>query len=56
MPSRPLVRRQPRPDRARAYMVVDDLPRPVPVSRAELDVLEMYLGPALDALLREMAR
>ncbi|WP_455960056.1 hypothetical protein [Methylorubrum aminovorans] len=34
--------------------VVDDLPRPVPVGRAELDVLEMYLGPALDALLRAM--
>lgn len=56
MPSRPLVHRRPRPDPARAYTVADDLPRPVPAGRAELEVLEMYLGPALDALLREMIR
>lgn len=35
-------------------MVVDDLPRPVPVGRAELEVLEMYLGSALDDLLRTL--
>lgn len=34
--------------------VVDDLPRPVPIGRAELEVLEMYLGPALDELLRTL--
>ncbi|TXN22885.1 hypothetical protein FV217_09200 [Methylobacterium sp. WL9] len=34
--------------------VVDDLPRPVPVGRAELEVLETYLGSALDDLLRAM--
>ncbi|CAO4167860.1 hypothetical protein CLBKND_01066 [Methylorubrum aminovorans] len=34
--------------------VVDDLPRPVPVGRAELEVLEMYLGPALDDVLRAL--
>ncbi|WP_280137319.1 hypothetical protein [Methylobacterium sp. Leaf100] len=34
--------------------VVDGLPRPVPVGRAELDVLETYLGPEIDALLRAM--
>lgn len=33
--------------------VIDDLPQPVPVSRAELAVLEAYLGSAIDALLRE---
>ncbi|WP_261926225.1 hypothetical protein [Methylorubrum sp. GM97] len=36
------------------WTVVDDLPRPVPVGRAELEVLEMYLGPALDDLLRAL--
>ena len=56
MPSRPLARRRPRPEPAQEYDVVDDLSRPVQVSRAELEVLEMYLGPAIDALLREMAR
>ncbi|MCE4225942.1 hypothetical protein HCU64_19505 [Methylobacterium sp. C25] len=37
-----------------AFRVVDDLSRPVPVGRAELDVLETYLGQALDAILREI--
>lgn len=32
--------------------VVDDLPRPVPISRVELEVLETYLGAQIDALLR----
>ena len=36
------------------WHVVDDLPRPVPIARAELDVLETYLGPEIDALLRAM--
>lgn len=35
--------------------VEDDLPRPVPVSRAEIEVLETYLGAMLDDLMREMA-
>ncbi len=36
------------------WQVVDDLARPVPIGRAELDVLETYLGPEIDALLRAM--
>lgn len=36
--------------------VVDDLPRPVPISRAELDVIETYLGTEIDVLLRELMR
>ncbi|GEL44471.1 hypothetical protein MEX01_50620 [Methylorubrum extorquens] len=36
------------------WAVVDDLPRPLPIGRAELEVLEMYLGSALDGLLRAM--
>ncbi len=44
-------RRDPEPPR-----VVDDLPRPVPILRAELDVIETYLGAQIDALLREFAR
>lgn len=36
------------------WQVVDDLPRPVPIGRAEIDVLETYLGPEIDALLRAM--
>ena len=51
----PLINRKRGPASApSAVRVVDDLPRPVPVGRAELDVLEMYLGPALNALLRAM--
>ncbi len=46
-----LSRRDPEPPR-----VVDDLPRPVPILRAELDVIETYLGAQIDALLREFAR
>ncbi|WP_375454845.1 hypothetical protein [uncultured Methylobacterium sp.] len=34
--------------------VIDDLPRPVPVSHAEIDVLETYLGAMLDGLMREL--
>jgi hypothetical protein len=53
--AKPLVKRNralaPVPSELR---VVDDLLRPVPVGRAELDVLEMFLGPALDALLQAM--
>ncbi|AIQ89417.1 protein of unassigned function [Methylobacterium oryzae CBMB20] len=36
--------------------VVDDLPRPVPISRAELEVIEAFLGAQIDALLREFTR
>jgi hypothetical protein len=32
--------------------VVDNLPRPVSIGRAEHDVLETYLGPEIDTLLR----
>lgn len=39
---------------APVFEIIDDLPRPIPVSRAELEVLEMFLGLALDALLREI--
>jgi len=35
---------------------VDDLPRPIPISRAELDVIETFLGAQIDALLREFAQ
>ncbi len=35
---------------------MDDLPRPVPIPRAELDVIETYLGAQIDALLRESAQ
>lgn len=35
---------------------MDDLPRPVPISRAELDVIETYLGTEIDVLLRELMR
>jgi hypothetical protein len=42
-----------RKDGSDAFRVVDDFPRPVPVSRAELAVIETHLGKALDALLRE---
>lgn len=43
-----------RPGEERApdtWVVVDDLPRPIPVGRAELAVLEMYLGAEIDLLL-----
>jgi hypothetical protein len=36
--------------------VVNDLPRPVPVTRAELDVIETFLGDAITALLRDLSR
>ena len=52
-PPKPVARSPRRSGRdAERWQVVDDLPRPVPVSRAELDVLEAYLGTAIDALLR----
>jgi hypothetical protein len=31
--------------------ILDDLPRPVPVSQRELDVIETYLGDLLDEAL-----
>jgi hypothetical protein len=52
---KPATRSPRRPARDIAYWrVVDDLPRPVPIGRAELDVLDTYLGPEIDALLRAM--
>ena len=39
---------------ADALIVIDDFPRPVPIGRAEIDVLETYLGAALDEILREI--
>jgi hypothetical protein len=40
-----------RHDRLRGLAVVDDLPRRVPVSQRELDVIETYLGDLLDEAL-----
>lgn len=42
-------RREPDPPQ-----VVNDLPRPLPVSRAQLDVLETFLGAEIDALFRDL--
>ncbi|MFY9294938.1 MAG: hypothetical protein WAP03_30285 [Methylorubrum rhodinum] len=50
----PLGRKRAPASSLRDLPVVDDLPRPVTVSRAELDVLEAYLGRDLDAILRAM--
>lgn len=36
--------------------VVDDFPRQLPVTRAELDVIETFLGAAIDTLLRDLTR
>ncbi|MCP1535691.1 hypothetical protein J2W79_000748 [Methylorubrum extorquens] len=33
---------------------MNDLPRPLPVSRAQLDVLETFLGAEIDALFRDL--
>lgn len=38
----------------RAWQVSDDLPRPTPVGRAEVEALEVYLGAQLDDILRRM--
>lgn len=48
-----LVRKRTPTARTPALEVIDDLPRPIPVGQAELEVLEMFLGRALDILLRE---
>lgn len=37
------------------WSVEDDLPRPIPVGRAEIDVLETFLGRQIDDILREVA-
>ncbi|CAH1649480.1 conserved hypothetical protein [Hyphomicrobiales bacterium] len=37
-------------------IVVDDWPEPVPVSRAELDVIETWLGRLLDEILTPPGR
>ncbi|MFO1126279.1 MAG: hypothetical protein U1E25_14100 [Methylocystis sp.] len=39
-------------DAADEIAVTDDWPEDIPVSAAEVDVLEMYLGDMLDAFLR----
>jgi len=39
-----------RPFLAADLVVVDDLPRPVPVTSGELEVIETYLGALLDTL------
>lgn len=36
------------------WRVSDDLPRPTPVGRAEIEVLETYLGARIDGILRRM--
>lgn len=36
------------------WQVSDDLPRPTPVGRAEIEVLETYLGAQIDNILRRM--
>lgn len=33
------------------WLVIDDLPRPIPIGRGELAVLETYLGAEIDLLL-----
>jgi len=38
----------------RQWHVGDDLPRPTPVGRAEIEVLEVYLGMQIDDILRRM--
>lgn len=37
-----------------AWQVSDDLPRPTPIGRAEVEVLETYLGAQIDDILRRM--
>lgn len=36
----------------REWRVSDDLPRPTPVGRAEIEALEAYLGGQIDEILR----
>lgn len=36
------------------WQVSDDLPRPTPVGRVEIEVLETYLGAQIDDMLRRM--
>lgn len=38
----------------REWRVSDDLPRPTPVGRAEIEALEVYLGGQIDEILRRM--
>ncbi len=38
----------------REWQVSDDLPRPTPVGRAEIEALEVYLGSQIDEILRRM--
>lgn len=36
------------------WRVSDDLPRPNPIGRAEIEVLEVYLGTQIDDILRRI--
>lgn len=38
----------------RKWQVSDDLPRPTPVGRAEIEALEVYLGGQIDEILRRI--
>jgi hypothetical protein len=38
----------------REWQISDDLPRPTPVGRAEIETLEVYLGGQIDDILRRM--
>ncbi len=49
---RPDAAREPGDDKE--WQVSDDLPRPTPVGRAEIEVLEIYLGAQIDDILRRM--
>ena len=40
----------------RTWTIADDLPRPIPVGRAALEVLETFLGADLDDLIDRMGR
>jgi hypothetical protein len=36
------------------WQIIDDLPRPTPIGRAEIETLEIYLGAQIDDILRRM--
>ena len=49
-----VVPADPHKPEAADYSVIDDLPRPVPIGRAELSVLENHLGTQIDEILRQL--
>lgn len=54
-PSRPTRRAfDSRAHSEREWRVSDDLPRPTPVGRAEIEAFEVYLGGQVDEILRRM--